>query len=103
MKMTDLWKLAEKVTDEKSFISFLRSLEQDRANEIEKEKRKPSSPYGPGANGWENGTIKTFLDAAVAWAEATVETQPSKLNQYKKPDNPWTRCAQILLMGKLYE
>jgi len=44
------------------------------------------------ANGWENGTIEAFLDAAAAWATAS----KNGLEFYRKPDNPWKRCADII-------
>ena len=56
----------EEVVDEATFIDFLRALADDWEEEREIEKTKPSSPYGPGALGWENGSIGTFLDAAIA-------------------------------------
>ena len=59
----------ESVHDSKSFLVFVKELIADRENEIKKEKISPSSPFGPGANGWENGTIETFLDAAAACTE----------------------------------
>jgi hypothetical protein len=58
-----------------------------------------SSPYSPGANGWENGSIGAFFDAAVSWAEAS----RNGLQYYEKPDNPWKRAAEIIYMGKVYE
>ena len=97
--MVDLYKLADQVTDEKSFLDFISFLAADRADEVAIEKINPSAPYGPGANGWENGTVESFLTAAVAWAESSI----NGLEFYKKPDNPWKRCAQILLAGKFYE
>jgi hypothetical protein len=96
---SDLHSLATSVTDEAGFIRFLEALAADRADECAKEAANPSSPYGPGANGWENGTIEGFLEAASAWAEASINGLP----HYEKPTNPWTRCAAILLMGKHYE
>jgi hypothetical protein len=90
---------ADAVTDEATFIEFISVLASDRADECAKEKARPSSPYGPGANGWENGTIEAFLDAASAWASAS----RGGLAYYDPPANPWTRCAHILLMGKHYE
>jgi hypothetical protein len=95
----DLHSFAQTVTDEAGFIRFLAALAADRADECTKEAANPSSPYGPGANGWENGTIDSFLEAASAWAEASIDGLP----HYEKPINPWTRCAAILLMGKHYE
>ena len=97
--MTNLFDDAKAVTDEGSFIAFLELLAEDRADEVAKESVNPSSPYGPGANGWENGSIETFLERASAWAQDSI----NGLTTYEKPTNPWTRCAQILLMGKHYE
>lgn len=95
----NLAKLLDAVVDEDSFVAFLSALAADRADEVKKEKKIPSSPYGPGANGWENGTIEAFLESATAWAEASKKGLPS----YEKPDNPWKRCAEIIFMGKIYE
>ena len=95
----DLHDLADRVTDEESFIDFLHALADDRADEVEKEKASPPDPWGPGANGWQNRTIEAFLGAAAAWGAESADG----LRFYTKPDNPWTRCANILLMGKLYE
>jgi hypothetical protein len=86
----DLHKLADEVTDEKA---------SDWGDEQEKEKVASSSPYGPGANGWENGSIGAFLGAAAGWGMASI----NGLRFYQKPDNPWRRAAQILYMGKIYE
>lgn len=95
----ELHEAADAVCDWQTFLVFTRQLIHDREDEVEKEKISPSSPYGPGANGWENGTIETFLDAAVAWAEATRfgETQGLPF------DNPWRKFAAFLYCGKIYE
>ena len=95
----DLQAKLDAVCDEQTFIEFVAALAADREDEVAKEKVKPSSPYGPGANGWENGTIEGFLDAAAAWATASEDG----LEFYQKPDNPWKRCADIIYMGKIYE
>jgi hypothetical protein len=87
------------VCDEETFIAFVTALAADREEEVAKEKETPSSPYGPGANGWGNGSIEAFLDAAAAWATAS----KNGLESYRKPDNPWKRCANIIHMGKIYE
>ena len=87
------------VCDEATFIAFLEALGNDRADEVEKEEANPSPPYCPGANGWENGSIEAFLEAAVAWANAT----KNGVEGYTKPDNPWKRCANIIYAGKFYE
>ncbi len=96
---TDLDSALDAVVDEDSFVRFLSALAADRADEVRKEKAAPSSPYGPGANGWENGSIEQFLDAASSWAESSRNGLP----RYNRPDNPWKRCADILFMGKIYE
>ena len=95
--MEELEVLLEAVCDEQSFLQFLRALMNDKIQEEQKEKTRPSSPYGPGANGWENNTIEGFLESAIAWAEDSQKC----LNKVEA--NPWKRCAQILYMGKLYE
>ncbi|MDX2110085.1 MAG: hypothetical protein SFY80_07575 [Verrucomicrobiota bacterium] len=87
------------VSDEVTLIEFISALADDREDEIAKEKQNPSSPYGTGANGWENTTIEAFLDAASAWATASMEAAP----WYEKPQNPWKRVADILFAGKVYE
>jgi hypothetical protein len=99
--MTDTLRAAvEAVVDETSFITFLKALAEDWELERETERIQPSSPYSPGALGWENGTIGSFLERASAWAEASAGGLTSG---YKPPPNPWRRCAQIIYMGKIYE
>ena len=96
---SDLQSKLDAVCDEETFIAFVAALAADRGDEVAKEKVSPSSPYGPGANGWENGTIEGFLDGAAAWAAAS----KNGLEFYRKSDNPWKRCADIIYMGKIYE
>jgi hypothetical protein len=96
---TDLYALANEVHDEESFLRFVNALAADWFEEQEMEKEKPTSPYAPGALGWENGTIGAFLDAAVGWGNASI----NGLQFYEKPTNPWRRAAQILHSGKFYE
>lgn len=95
----DLQLRLDAVCDEATFTAFLDALAVDREDEVSKEKASPSLPYGPGAKGWENGTIEAFLGAAAAWATASNNGLPL----YQKPENPWKRCADIIYMGKIYE
>ncbi len=95
----ELYQIVEDVESEQDFLNFLEALMLDREDEEKKEKDNPSSPYGAGANGWENGNIVSFLEAASAWGEASI----NGFELYKKPDNPWNRAAQILHAGKFYE
>ena len=97
--MTDIHTLANQVMDERTLLEFMNTLAADWEDERAKEAASPSSPYGPGANGWENGTIGAFLERAASWGEATV----AGTELYSPPDNPWRRCAHILLAGKFYE
>ena len=95
----DLFSLTEKVHDEETLLEFLRVLMKNREKEAEIEKKSPSSPYGAGALGWQNTTIEGYLESAIAWAEGSRESG----ELYSKPENPWTRMAQILHAGKTYE
>jgi len=99
MDSLDLHTLEESVVDEDTFLTFLAALASDREDEVAKEQSNSSSPYSAGANGWENGSIEGFLEAASAWAE----TSKHGMNNYEPPKNPWKRIAQILHMGKHYE
>ena len=95
----ELHEAADAVHDWQTFLDFARQLIHDREDEVEKEKASPSHPCDRGANGWENGTIEAFLDAACSWAESTRfgETQGLPF------DNPWRKFAAFLYCGKIYE
>jgi hypothetical protein len=99
MSSADLLSMAESVNDEASFAIFLKLLNKDRREALEKEKAETTSPYGPGHHGWENGSIEAFLDRAAAWSQDTHRRQA----QFPRPANPWAACAVILYMGKIYE
>lgn len=91
--------LLDTVEDELTFIEFLSALEADWNDEREKEKANPINKYGPVANGWENGSIGQFLEAAARWG---IQSK-NGLEFYKKPSNPWRRAADIIYMGRIYE
>lgn len=99
MMKVELATMADEVHDEPSFLAFLEALAVDWEDERRKEKEHPSSPYGPGANGWENPALGDFLYAAHGWAAGSADG----LGYYAVPENPWCRMAQILWMGKIYE
>ena len=67
--MADPGELVGLATDQPSFVAFVRALAADRRDEIARERARPSDPYGPGANGWENATLAAFLEAALRWAQ----------------------------------
>jgi hypothetical protein len=84
----------DRVQDQATFLDFVEALVQDREEEVARERETPSSPYGPGAKGWENGTIEGFLFAALRWAEDSGEL----------PEEPsWKAFADFLYGGKIYE
>lgn len=84
------------VTDFASFIRFVRWLEADRIDEIEKEHLSPSHPMSAAANGWQNGSIEAFLDAAAACADDNAQI-------HGEPVASWAEFARFLDGGKTYE
>jgi hypothetical protein len=82
--MTELVKKLESVDDCESFFDFVRALIADRKF---------------GQDEWENETIESFLEAALAWAEAT------KLGQIQgqSEELSWKSFATFLYCGKVYE
>lgn len=93
----DLHEQADAVCDERTLLEFIKALVADRVEEGTKEAISPSSPFGPGANGWENGTIEDFLDAASRWAASTNFGEAQGLS-----GNPWRQFAAFLYCGKIY-
>ena len=90
--------LLNRVSDRDSFFAFVHALIADLQDETVKEQMQPSSPWGPGANGWENGAIEAFLDAALAWAKSTGIGETQGL-----PIPSWQSFARFLYAGKIYE
>jgi hypothetical protein len=87
------------VHDRESFFAFVRALAEDRRKAKAADSAAPSSPYGPDAGGWENVTIETFLEAALAWAEST----DMGVSQGLPPEPNWCAFASFLYCGKIYE
>ena len=96
MKLHDL---LESVTDEQSFLAFVKALREDREIDATAEKASPSSPYGPTQGGWENVTIESFLESACSWAEDTGFGESQNLSDA----SPWRKFATFLYLGKIYE
>lgn len=96
-EVADLYALPDAVHDEATFIGFVQALADDFALEQKLEAAQPSQPYSSGALGWEHSRIDDFLDAAAAWAGSNLQSGRIPCS------NPWQRCAQILLAGKLHE
>jgi hypothetical protein len=87
----------DNVEDFNSFIAFVDSLASDRADEVAKERLKPSDPMGPGAGGWEHSTIEDFLEAAIRCA------LDNRNKSGETPEPSWREFAGFLLGGKIYE
>jgi hypothetical protein len=90
----NLDKLLEAVHSKETFSQFVKALKEDKMDEDEKEKNKPSSPYASGANGWENGEISAFLNAVERYGKDSnsISEEPS-----------WKNFALLLYAGKFYE
>lgn len=86
MKEKTLFQLVDEVENEDTFIYFIEALMKDRINNKVTDE-------------WQNSTIEDFLECSHAWAITSI----NGLEFYKKPTNPWKRCAQIIHMGKIYE
>ena len=96
--------LEEMVYDEATFLEFVRALIRDRENAVKVEAKKPSYPYGPDSGGWQNTTIETYLEAAVAWAEDSQFGRQMAFPEYEIGEaNPWRRMASFLAAGRIYE
>jgi hypothetical protein len=96
--------LVDQVCDEASFLRFLIALGKDWDEGQAQERVAPCSPYGPGANGWENPTIGGFLEAVVAWADDMSAERWAQMSGDPTPQqNAWRRVAHMLLAGKYYE
>jgi len=94
----DLHEQADAVCDERTLLEFIAALIADREDEIEKDAFTPPDPYGPGANGCQNGCIETFRSAASAWANSTNFEQSQGL-----AGNPWRQFEAFLYCGEIYE
>lgn len=89
----------DRVTDQASFLAFARALARDRAAAVQAEIESPAAPYGPDAGGWENVSIESFLESAVAWAEDS----NFGLHPGLATSSPWKQFALFLYSGKIYE
>lgn len=90
----ELHQLLENVNSKQSFLDFVDALRRNRVDELEKEKNRKSSPYGLRAEGWENRTIESFLDAIHSFGQDS--------NEIKEEPN-WRTFALLLMAGKMYE
>ena len=90
--------LIELVVDQTSFLKFVEALRKDREASDCQERNNPSSPFGPTALGWQNGSIESFLEAGIGWADDT-DFGVLRLGEA----SPWRLFAEFLMAGKNYE
>ena len=83
------------VIDESTFLEFVSAL----ANERRAAEAGIIDDFGRSRNGWENHSIEEFLDAGVAWADAS--NFGAKQGLANAP--PWKIFATFLYCGKIYE
>ena len=88
----------DSVTDEASFLAFVRGLEVDRRLAAALEEQDPDGYDAP--RGWQNNTIEQFLESALAWAE---DSQFGRRQDLGEATSPWRRLAVFLYCGKIYE
>jgi hypothetical protein len=87
-----LLELLESVSDERSFLAFVKSLAADFAADRKVEAQSPSNPNGPSHLGWENWTLDAVLESGAAWAEDTAGNPGFAASR----ENPWRLCAWVL-------
>lgn len=95
-EMKDTFFDPDSVNDRQSFVRFVERLIADRANADDLERADPERFKWGGANGWQNASIASFLEGAIAGAEAQGDwgngASPS-----------WRDLAIFLYLGKIYE
>ena len=89
----ELSELLERVEDRESFFLFVRALITDREDAVA---RQESGHFDEAGDGWESNTIEQYLEAALAWAEATRMGVTRGL-----PEEPsWKAFAVFLYLGE---
>ena len=83
------------VTDEQTFLAFVRALTEDRIAAAGRSDADDMSS----TDGWQNDTIESFLEAAQAWAEDSAFGADQGLD----PASPWKKFATFLYCGRIYE
>lgn len=82
--------------DRESFMRFAEWLIADRRIADDMESSDPQLYKWGGANGWQNSSIASFLDCAIAGADAQ--------DDWGTGSSPsWKDLAVFLYLGKIYE
>jgi len=98
----ELEDLLDAVKDRESFLVFVEALRDDRRAEVAEDAHSSDHPYAPGARGWENSEIETFLDSAASWARGVARTADFRAEQFPETAS-WAVFARFLYAGKIYE
>ncbi len=91
----DLGELLDQVRDFDTFLRFAHALIAERERAAEMEREQPDYYRLGGALGWQNTSIESFLECALAGFVAQpggFEGQPT-----------WADVARLLYLGKIYE
>ncbi|RWD68120.1 hypothetical protein [Mesorhizobium sp.] len=92
----------DSVQDLPSFVRFIDALHKDREDADRKEAARSAGSHSSW-NGWENGSIADFLEAAVAWATTWTDDSRRGDPAHLVDENPWKAAARIIYAGKYYE
>jgi hypothetical protein len=90
-----LYESLKLVNDRESFFAFIEALIGDRIDAAGQEIEKSGNLYAEPVNDWQNTTIESFFEAALAWAQA----MPGQLDEAPS----WQSLAHFLYAGKIYE
>jgi hypothetical protein len=85
--------LLGQVKDRGSFLAFVIALVEERELAEKMEREEPEKYRFSGALGWENGSISSFLSAALACVEDGSHLEEAS----------WRGFAEFLYCGKIYE
>jgi len=85
--------LLGQVKDRESFLAFVLALAEERELAEKMEREEPEKYRFSGALGWENGSISSFLGAALACVEDGSHLEEAS----------WRGFAEFLYCGKIYE
>jgi len=88
--------LLSKIVDRKSFVEFVTALAEERAEAEVMEREEPKRYQLGGAHNWQNGSISSFLYAALASFDSY-----RGLEDENVPN--WQTFAKFLYSGKIYE
>ena len=88
--------LLDRVVDRKSFVEFVTALAEERDEAERMERAEPVRYQLGGAHGWQNGSISSFLYAALEYFESKPFHQP-------EAEPSWKILTDFLYYGKIYE